>query len=157
MLSLTVISNCVSVSSEFDTAFLPDCTKFCSIFWGYWIENLMRIPKMCLKQSFSYSNWVLPAILSLTIISNCVSVSSEFDTAFLPDCTKFCNIFWGYWIGNLMRIPKMYLKQSFSYSKLVLPAILFWTVHSNCVSVSSEFDTAFLPDCTKFCSVFPGY
>jgi len=36
---------------------------------------------------------VLQAILSLTILSNCVSVSSNFDTAFLPDCTKFCSVF----------------------------------------------------------------
>jgi len=40
---------------------------------------------MCLKQSFSYYKWVSQAILSLTVLSNCVSVSSSFDTAFLPD------------------------------------------------------------------------
>jgi len=34
-------------------SFFPDCTKFC-VFLGYWIGNLMGIPKMCLKQSFSY-------------------------------------------------------------------------------------------------------
>jgi len=43
VLSLTVKSNCVSGSSNFNTAFLPDCTKFCSIFSGYGIENLMEI------------------------------------------------------------------------------------------------------------------
>jgi len=32
----------------------------------------MNIPKMYLKQSFSHSKWVLQAILSLTILSNCV-------------------------------------------------------------------------------------
>jgi len=50
----------------------------------------MRIRKMCLKQSFSYHKWVLQAILSLPVLSNCVSGSSNYDTAFLPDCTKFC-------------------------------------------------------------------
>jgi len=53
-----------------------------------------------------------------------------------------------------MRIPKIYLKQSFFYSKLVLQEILSLTVLSNCVSGSSKFDTAFLPDCTKFFIVF---
>jgi len=47
---------------------------------------------MYLKQSFSYSKWVLQTILSLAILSNCVFDSSNFDTAFLPDCTKFCSI-----------------------------------------------------------------
>jgi len=113
----------------------------------------MRIPKMCLKHSFSHFKWVLHAILSLTVILNCVSDSSNFDTAFLPDCTKFWNIFLGYWIENLMTIPKMCLKQSFSHSKWVLQAVLSLTVLSNCVSGSSNFDTAFLTVCTKFCSV----
>jgi len=45
----------------------------------------MSIPKMCLKQSFSYSNWFLQAILSLNVLTDCVSVSSNFDTAFLSD------------------------------------------------------------------------
>jgi len=84
----------------------------------------MRIPKMYLKQSFSHSKWVLQTILSATVYSNSVFGSSNFDTAFLPDCTKFCSIFLCYQIGNLMRIPKMYLKQSFSYSKWVLQAIV---------------------------------
>jgi len=48
----------------------------------------MRISKMCLIQSFSHYNWVLQAILSLTGLSNCVSGSSNFDTAFFPDGTK---------------------------------------------------------------------
>jgi len=44
-----------------------------------------------LKHSFSHSKWVLQAILSLTVPSNCVYGSSNFDTAFLPDCTTlFC-------------------------------------------------------------------
>jgi len=29
---LTVLSNCVSVSSNFDTVFLSDCTQFGSVF-----------------------------------------------------------------------------------------------------------------------------
>jgi len=44
----------------------------------------------------------------------------------------------------------MYLKQLFCYSKRVLLAILFLIVLSNCVSGSSDFDTSFLTDCTKF-------
>jgi len=47
---LTVFSTCVSDSSNFDTAFLTDRTKFCSVFTSYLIENLMRISKVCLKQ-----------------------------------------------------------------------------------------------------------
>jgi len=46
----------------------------------------MKILKICLKQSFLYSKWVLQAILSL---SNCVSITPNFDNAFLPDCTNF--------------------------------------------------------------------
>jgi len=43
---------------------------------------------MCLKLSFSYSKWVLRVILSLTVLSNCVSVNLNFDTPFLDD---FCD------------------------------------------------------------------
>jgi len=53
----------------------------------------MGILKMYLKQLFSYSKWVLQSILSLTVLSNCVSDSSNFDSTFLPDCTKFSSIF----------------------------------------------------------------
>jgi len=66
---------------------------------------------MCSKHSFSHSKWVLQAILSLTVFSNCVFGGSNFDTDFLPDCTKLCSVFLGFWIANLMRIPKMCLKQ----------------------------------------------
>jgi len=48
---------------------------------------------MCLKESLSHPKLNLQAILSLTVLSNCVSVSSKFDTAFLPDCTKFSSVF----------------------------------------------------------------
>jgi len=106
-LSLTVLSNTIFGSSNFDTAFLPDCTKFCSVFSGYWIGNLINISKIYLKQSFSHSKWVLQGILSLTVLSNCVSGSSNFDTAFLPDCTKFYSVFSGYWIESLMEISKI--------------------------------------------------
>jgi len=53
----------------------------------------MTIPKMYLKRSFSHSRYVLQPILSLTVLSNRVSVSSNFDTVFLPDCTKLCSVF----------------------------------------------------------------
>jgi len=79
---------------------------------------------MCLKQSFSHSNLMLQAILSLTVLSNCVSGSSNFDTAFLLDCIKFCSVFSSCRIGNLMRIPKICLKQPFSHYNLILQAIL---------------------------------
>jgi len=75
---------------------------------------------MCLKQLFYYSKWVLQVILSLTVLSKCVSGSSNFDTVFLIDCTKYCSVFIGYWIGNLMRIPKMFLRMSYSHFKWVL-------------------------------------
>jgi len=86
---------------------------------------------MCLKQSFSHSKWVLQAILSLTVLSNCVSGSSSFDTTFFPDFV----VFLCHWIENLMRSQKMCLKQSFSHSKWVLQAIFFLTVFSNCFSL----------------------
>jgi len=112
---------------------------------------------MCLKLSFSYIKWVLQVILYPTVLSDCVFGCSNFDTAFLPDCTKFCSVFPGYWIEILKGIPKMCLKLSFSHSKWVMEAILSLTVLSNCVSSFSNFDTTFLPDCIKFCSVFSGY
>jgi len=52
----------------------------------------MRIPKMYLKQSFSLYKWVLQTIMSLTVFSNCVSVSSNFDTALLPDFVVFFRV-----------------------------------------------------------------
>jgi len=75
---------------------------------------------MCLKQSFSHSKWVLQTILSATVYSNGVTSSLNFDTHFSPDCIKFCSLVLCYQIGNLMRIPKICIKQSFSYSKWVL-------------------------------------
>jgi len=48
---------------------------------------------MCLKQSFSHSKWVLQEIMSLTVQSNCVLGSLNFDTALVPDCTKSCSVF----------------------------------------------------------------
>jgi len=60
----------------------------------------MGIPKMYLKQSFFHSKWLLQAILSLTVFSNCVSGSSNINNRISPDCTKFCSVFSDYWIGN---------------------------------------------------------
>jgi len=51
---------------------------------------------MCLKLSFSHSKWVLQAILFLTVLLNCGSGSSNYDTPFFPDCTKFCTVFLGF-------------------------------------------------------------
>jgi len=53
----------------------------------------MVIPKICSKQSFFHYKWVLQAIFYLTLLSNSVSGSSNFDAAFLLDCTKFCSVF----------------------------------------------------------------
>jgi len=53
----------------------------------------MRIPKMCLKQSFSHSKWVLQAIWFLTVLSNWLLDSLYFDTTFLQDFTWFCSVF----------------------------------------------------------------
>jgi len=67
--------------------FLPDCIKICNVFSDDWIGNLMRILKMCLKQSFSHSGGVLQPILSLTVLSNRHSDSLYVDTSFLQDFT----------------------------------------------------------------------
>jgi len=48
---------------------------------------------MYLKQTFSHSKWVLQGIFSLTVLSNCLSGSSNFDTAFLSDCTRYVLFF----------------------------------------------------------------
>jgi len=67
---------CVSGSSIFDTAFLPDCTKFCSVFSDYRKENLIRISKICLKLLFSHFKWVLEAYLPVTDFSVFLAVQS---------------------------------------------------------------------------------
>jgi len=77
-------------SSNFDTAFLPDCTKFRSFFmllnrkFNKNSENVLKTVIFSLQVGFT-GNFVL---------SNCVSVSSNFDTAFLPYCTKFRSFFY---------------------------------------------------------------
>jgi len=109
---------------------------------------------MCLKQSISHSKWILQAIFSLSVLSDCVLGSLKFDTIFLFYCIKFCSVFSGYWIGNLMRILKMFFKQSFFHFKWILQTSLSLTVFSDCVLGSLKFDTLFLSDCTKFGSVF---
>jgi len=79
---------------------------------------------MCFKRLFFHCKWVLQAISSLTLLSNWLSGSSNFDIAFLTDCTRFFRVFLSYRIGNLMRIPKMCLELSFSQFNWVLQAIL---------------------------------
>jgi len=73
---------CVSAISIFDTAFLSDCTKFCSVFSGYWIGNLMRIPKMCLKQSFSHFKWVWQFCSWMSNCAQKFSCSIRYNTCF---------------------------------------------------------------------------
>jgi len=60
----------------------------------------MKILKMCLKQSISKSKWGFQAIMFLTVLSNCVFRSSNFDTTSLSDCAKFLVFFSGYWIRH---------------------------------------------------------
>jgi len=66
VLSLTVFSNCISGSSTFTPVFSLTVSNF-EVVSCYWIGNLMRILKICLKLSFSHSKWVLQAILSLSV------------------------------------------------------------------------------------------
>jgi len=83
---------------------------------------------MCLKQSFSHSKWVLQAILFLTVLSNCIFVSSNFDTAFFPNCTKFCSVF-----------SKLLDRKFDEDSKNVLKTVIF--------SLQVGFTGNFVPDC----------
>jgi len=80
-LSLTVLSNFVSGSSKFDMSLFYLTVPNFVFFLRYWIGNLIRILKMCFKQSFSYPKRDLQAILFLIVLSNCVSGSSNFDTS----------------------------------------------------------------------------
>jgi len=107
----------------------------------------MRIPKMCLKQSLYYSKWMLQIILSLTVLLYCASCSSM-TPLFSLAVSTFWVFFSAYWIGNSMRIPKMCLKQSFSYYKWVFQAIFSLTVSSNCIFINSNIDSVFLSNCT---------
>jgi len=87
---------------------------------------------MCLKQSFSYFKWVLSAILSLNVLSNCVSGNSNFDPAFLPDCTKFCSVF------------RLLNRKFNKHSKNVLKTVIFL--------LQVGFTRDFVPDCSfKLC------
>jgi len=144
------VPDCLFGNSNVDTTFLPDCTELCSVFSCCWIENLIRIPKMCLKLPFSHYNWVLQSILYLTVFLAIQILTPLFSLTVL----NFVVFFLCFWIGNLVRIPKMYLKLSFSHYKWVLHAILSLTVFLNCLFDNSNVDTTFLPDCTEFCSVF---
>jgi len=153
ILSFTVLSNCVFSSLNFDTAFLTDCTKYCSVFFKLLDRKFNEDSKNALKTII----FLLQADFTGDFVFDCLFGISNFDTTFLADCIKFCIVFFGYWKGNLIRIPKMCLKQPFSHSKWVLQVILSLTDLSNCIFGSSKFDTVFLPDCIKFCSVFSGY
>jgi len=79
---------------------------------------------MCLKQSFSHSKWVLEAILYLTVFSNCVSSSSNLNTAFLPHCIAF------------FRLLERKFNEDF---KNVLKTVIF--------SLQEGFRGDFVPDC----------
>jgi len=102
---------CVSDRSNFDTAFLPDCTKLCKYFFRLFDRKFKKDSKNVIK----------------TVI---FSLQMGFTADFVPDCPFylcFCQFkywhrfspwlyqillwfFLGYWIGNLIRISKMCLK-----------------------------------------------
>jgi len=83
---------------------------------------------MCLKTWFGHSKWVLHAIFSLTVLSNCVFDTSSFDTAFPPDCTQFFSVFF------------MSLDRKFSEdSKNMLKTVIF--------SLQVGFTSNFVLDC----------
>jgi len=87
---------------------------------------------MCLKQSFFHSNWVLRAILSLTVPTNCVSGCSNFDSLFLLDYTKS--------LMFLRLLDRKFNKNS----KNVLKTVIF--------SLLVGFKGDFVPDCSyKLC------
>jgi len=52
----------------------------------------MRIPKMCLKQSLSYYKWYLQAILSLTVLSNCVQTLTPLYSLSVPIFVVFYSL-----------------------------------------------------------------
>jgi len=56
----------------------------------------MNISRMYLKQSVSYPNRVLPAILSLTVPLNCVSDFSNLTPLFSLTVLIFRSVFLGY-------------------------------------------------------------
>jgi len=74
----------------------------------------MRIPKLCLKQSFSHSKWGLQAILSLIVLSNSVSGSLNFDTP-LFSLT----------VPNFVMIFRLFDKKFNEDSKNVLKTLIF--------------------------------
>jgi len=135
ILYLSVLSNCVSVSSNFNTAFLPDCTKSCSVFSRLLDRKFNKDSKNVLKRVI----FSLQVGLTVNFVSDCLFklgfCQFNFDTAFLPDCTKSCSVFWGYWVGNLMHILKMCLKGHF-----LTPS----RFNSQCC-LSLSFQTVFLP------------
>jgi len=99
---------------------------------------------MCLKQAFSHSKWVLHTILSLTVLSNCVFVRSNFDTAFLSDCTKFCSVFFRLLDRKFNEVSKNVFKTvvfllQVSFTDDFVPDCAF-----KLFFVSSNFDTAFI-------------
>jgi len=106
---------------------------------------------MCLKQSFPHSNRVLQAILSLTGHQTVFSGScSKFYTAFLPDCTKSCSVFFGYLDSQFSGDSKNVLKTVIFLLQVVNADglyLTFQTVFSN--GCFGKFGTAFLLDCTN--------
>jgi len=83
---------------------------------------------MCLKPTFLHYKWVLKAILSLTVLSNCLFGSSIFDNAFLPDCTK-----------NFVVFFRLLNRKFNDNSKNVLKVVIFL--------LQVGFTGDFIPDC----------
>jgi len=93
----------------------------------------MRISEIYLKQSFSHSKWALQVIMSLTILSNCISYISKFDTALLLDYTNFLQCFF-----RLLHLK--FNKDSKNLPKTVI------------FSLQVGFTSDFVPDCPfKLC------
>jgi len=91
----TVLSNCVSGSSNFDTVFLLCCTKLYSVFFRLLNRKFNEDFKNVLKRIIFSLQVGLPTILSLTVFLNWVSDSSSFDTAFLltvPNVVAFFHV-----------------------------------------------------------------
>jgi len=74
----------------------------------------MRIPKICLKQSFSHSKWGQQAILSVIVLSNCVSGNLNFDTP-LFSLT----------VPNFVMLFRLFDKKFNEDSKTLLKTVIF--------------------------------
>jgi len=107
---------------------------------------------MFLEQSFSHSKWVLQAILSLTVLSNCVSGSTNFDIIFLADCTKSCSLFMLLdWKFN--KVSKNVLKTVIFSLQVGFTSDLSLNVLSKAVQILTPLFFLTVPNCVVFFQV----